>query len=237
MKLILNGGGSAEKTKLINQLFNNIIDNNKPVLYIPLAMEFEKYHSCLDWITNELSIVQFNKIDMISNANDINNINLSNYGAIFIGGGNTFKLLSELKASGVFEKIKKFAINDGVIFGGSAGSIIFGKDISVCEYMDENLVLLNDTSGFNLINEVSLVAHYTNQNEEKHKRATEFLLEYSQNNKIIALPEEDSLYINNDLYQVVGTKDYYLFYNKKIIKLSPNIEYSKQEFNNLFYNL
>lgn len=237
MKLILNGGGSAEKTIKINELFNNIVDNHKSLLYIPLAMEFERYDSCLEWITNELSTVQFSKIDMLSHANDINKINLNNYGAIFIGGGNTFKLLSELKSSEAFEKIKNFIINDGVVFGGSAGAIILGKDISICEYMDENIVLLSDTSGFNLINEISIATHYTNQNEEEHQLATKFLLEHSQDNKIIALPEEDSLYVDNDLYQVVGTKDYYLFYNKKIIRLAPNIQYSKQDFNNFFNTL
>ena len=36
------------------------------------------------------------------------NKNLENYSALFIGGGNTFKLLKDLKDSGSFEKIKVF---------------------------------------------------------------------------------------------------------------------------------
>ena len=36
---------------------------------------------------------------------------------LFIGGGNTFKLLYELKSSGAFKKIKQFINNNGIVFG------------------------------------------------------------------------------------------------------------------------
>lgn len=38
MKLILCSGGSGGQNTLANQKLNEIIDNNKPILYIPLAM-------------------------------------------------------------------------------------------------------------------------------------------------------------------------------------------------------
>mgnify|MGYP002615436737 CR=1 FL=1 len=51
---------------------------------------------------------------------------------IFLCGGNTYRLLAGLKASGCFEKIADYIRHDGVVFGGSAGAILFGADIDSC---------------------------------------------------------------------------------------------------------
>ena len=40
---------------------------------------------------------------------------LNNYACIYIGGGNTYKLLSLLKSSGAFEKIRNYLISDNGI--------------------------------------------------------------------------------------------------------------------------
>lgn len=219
MKLILNGGGSDEKTKLINLYFKNNIDINKPLLYIPLAMDSKRYSECLEWINGEMKDLKFKNIVMGNNANELLEMNLSEYAAIFIGGGNTFKLLSELKESGFFNILKEYVENEGFVFGGSAGAIIFGKDILLCEYMDKNEVELKNTQGFNLLNGYSLTAHYPNKDEIKTNIATEYLIEYSKiKGPVIALPEENSLIVENKKYSIIGTMPYYIFKNGKKIK-------------------
>ena len=47
MKLFLNGGGDGPQAALAYQRFSEIIDHAKPLLYIPLAMEPERYPGCL----------------------------------------------------------------------------------------------------------------------------------------------------------------------------------------------
>ena len=54
MRLLLCGGGSGEKTILANAKFNEMIDHNKKLLYIPLAMDKERYPSCIEWLKNEM---------------------------------------------------------------------------------------------------------------------------------------------------------------------------------------
>ena len=49
---------------------------------------------------------------MVTFVHEITDKDLSQYCVIFIGGGNTFKLLYELKISGAFEKIKSYIEND-----------------------------------------------------------------------------------------------------------------------------
>ena len=215
MKLLLCGGGCGEQTIEANKKFNEIIDHTKPLLYVPLAMDENKhpYDGCLEWITGELSSVKIPSIEMVRTFDELASKNYYDYCAIFIGGGNTFKLLKGLKDSGAFLKIRDYIEHDGIVYGGSAGAIIFGYDINSCSAMDKNEVNLEDTKGFNVLNDLSLFAHYTNQDtEEKLEEYTRALQEYTINHEqVIALPEEDTIFINGNEVQVIGNRDYYRF--------------------------
>ena len=98
MTLFLNGGGCGKQVKDSYALLKQKVDTSKPLLYIPLAMKKEKYPSCLEWITGELAEFNISKIEMITSAEELCAKNLADYAALFIGGGNTYKLLSELKS-------------------------------------------------------------------------------------------------------------------------------------------
>ena len=97
---------------------------------------------------------------MVKSAEELDGTNVENYSAILIGGGNTYKLLNDLKASGSFEKIKAYIEQDGIVFGGSAGAIIFGYDIESCAAMDKNKVRLKDRKGFDVLSGYSVFGHY-----------------------------------------------------------------------------
>jgi len=215
MKLLLCGGGSGEQTIKANKKFNEIIDHTKPLLYVPLAMDENKhpYDGCLEWITGELSDVEIPNIEMVKTFEELANKDYTNYCAIFIGGGNTYKLLKGIKDSGAFSKINEYIHNDGIVYGGSAGAIIFGYDINSCLAMDANDVNLEDTKGFNSINGKSIFAHYTNEHtEEAHTKFKNYLTDYSLNNEdVIALPEEDTIFIDGDQITIIGDRPYYVF--------------------------
>ena len=235
MNLILCGGGWAEKTVIPNKLFESLIDAAKPILYIPLARDRgeDNYDSCKTWLTSELKDIKHGEIVMLRSASEIADKNVSDFSGVFIGGGNTYKLLKELKESPAFEWLKNYLQTGGVIYGCSAGSIIFGHDIDSCLYMDENEVALKDVNGLDSIFGFSFTAHYTNKNEEKTKKATDYLIEYSKKTPVLALPEEDSLYINDDLVKVIGTRPYYMFNQGMHTEFQPEIEYTVQEFQKL----
>ena len=164
---------------------NQIIDHSKPCLYIPLAMKQEKYDGCYEWITGELRAIEVPGIDMVRSAEELSTKNLNDYSFLFIGGGNTFKLLHDLKTSSSFEKISEYINNDGIVFGGSAGAIIFGKDLEACKLADVNEVNLQDIIGFDILNGVSILCHYTNCTPEKDEESKQYLLELSQHRKIV----------------------------------------------------
>lgn len=212
MKLFLCGGGS--NTQILNALykFSNEINKTKPILYIPLAMEEKRYSSCYDWFKNEIKIVNLDNFEMVTSSLELSQKNFSNYSALFIGGGNTYKLLKELKQYDNFNKINEYLKNNGVVFGGSAGAIIFGKNIDSCLLDDKNKVDLKETTGFNYLNEYSILCHLKNKNFKKN---FEYLLEYSKSHKLIYLPEENVIFINNNKISIIGTSKYVIFKNGK----------------------
>ena len=226
MKLILCGGGSGKQNYYANKKLNEIINHNKPLLYIPLAMDetTNPYDSCYEWIKNELSEINISSIDMVRTFEELAEKDYNNYCALFIGGGNTYKLLKGLKESKSFSKIKEFIANDGIIIGGSAGAVIFGYDIDIISSMDKNEVNLKDTKGFNTLNNISIFPHYTNKKsklseEENITRLNNFtnaIEKYSiTTSNVIAIPEEDAIFIDNNIIEIIGNRPFYYFTNGK----------------------
>ena len=233
MTLFLNGGGCGEQLKESYQLFKEKVDTNKPLLYVPLAMEKEKYSSCLEWILGELADFHFPKIDMITSATELCTKNLAEYAALFIGGGNTYKLLSELKSCNAFSKINAFLEEGGIVFGGSAGAILFGKTIDSCRHADPNKVGLKEVAGFNKVFGAYIGAHYPNDNPIKTAEATANFSNLSFDTPVIALPEEDTLVIDKNTVKVVGQKHYHIFKKGSAQQMEPNQTYFVSTFRGL----
>ncbi len=211
MKVFLCGGGCGEQTKEAIGRLDQVIDHSKPCLYIPLAMEAERYDSCYEWIGTELGDVTVPEIRMVRSAQELAKAELADYSFVFIGGGNTFKLLKDLKESGAFEHLKEYLENGGIVFGGSAGAIIFGKDIETAGFLDENEVGLKDTEGFDILDGISVFCHYTAGSEEENERSRQYLTEASGQQYLTALPEEMTLFVNDGTIEAIGDCSFYCF--------------------------
>lgn len=222
MKAFICGGGCGEQTVEANRRFSEVIDNTKPILYIPLALPADTYDSCYEWVSGELAQVETPRIDMIRSGEELAAADLSAYSALFIGGGNTFKLLSELKESGAFERIRAYLENDGVVFGSSAGAIILGQSIDLAEFEDDNEVGLHELEGFDVEGGVSFFCHYGSGSAEHTAESDEYLRKLSTGREIGVLPEEITLFLNGDRMEVIGEGDVHCVLNGKRRSLHPN---------------
>ena len=203
MQLILSGGGSNEKSKGVDSLFTLLLINNR-VLYIPIAMNRIKhpYEECLSWLKNSLS--QYGEFEItICNEEDLKEItydDLLSFGGVFIGGGNTYKLLKNFKDSGFDKKlIRLLKRTDVPVIGGSAGALIFAKSIQTAEPYDSNDFGLDDFLGMNLVKGMNIWVHYQ---ESMNNLIEEYVNRLGT--KIIALPEDSGLYITDEKCIVVG---------------------------------
>lgn len=80
---------------------------------------------------------------------------------IYVGGGNTFRLLKALKDSGADQILQDFCEHsDGIYVGVSAGSLIVGQSIASAVGHDENKVNLTDLTGLRIVPYLLLV-HYS----------------------------------------------------------------------------
>lgn len=220
MKLLLNGGGGSVELKPAMKILDEIMDHSKPILYVPLAMDESDhpYDGCYDWFQNVIVGMDICGVDMVRTFEEFAKFDFNNYSSIFIGGGNTYKLLKGIKENGIFEKIQNYLNNGGIISGGSAGAVIFGKDINIISTMDKNDVNLIDTKGFDCLNGISIFPHYTNtkskltaeENEIRTAGFTKAIMEFSNEiGDVLAVPEEDTIYINDDSIELIGPRPYY----------------------------
>ena len=211
MKLFLGGGGGGKDSIELDKKFVANLDLSKPLLYIPIATNTAKYpySGCVAWLSSVLGLFGVNNIVMwteddlkIKTKNDF-----EQFGGVYIGGGNTFKLLKELKEFGTFEILRSLALKNIPIYGGSAGAIILARTIIPAMSADENKVGLADFSALNLIHDFDVWCHYT---QLEDKIIEKYMVEYDLK-KIIAIPETAGLYVTEELIDVVGPGNVRLF--------------------------
>src|SRR3990172_9105715 len=98
-RLFIAGGGDEKKSFTVDSLF---LKGAHSILYIPLAWPHEsEYGTCFAWFKAAMKQHGFENIDMLTDFNK--SIDLQEYSAVYLGGGNTFKLLA-LMRNAHFEK-------------------------------------------------------------------------------------------------------------------------------------
>lgn len=221
MKLILSGGGKGKQTREIDSLFFEFVKNKK-VVFIPHSRKKEEFENSLNWITENLFLpFKQDNFEMWTNLYDKSIKDLYNVGGIIIGGGNTFRLLKELKNSKFIETLRKFIEDGKIVYGISAGAIILAKNILTANPIDENKVELVDLDGMNLLDEMDIFCHY----EEKYDKEIYKIIE-KENIEIIGIPEGTGICLENFSKKIIGSNSAFLFSrkgNKKELKAGKEI--------------
>ena len=155
----------AEIASKINEL---VKFSGKKVAFIDTAAKFEEVNFYVDEAVEILEKfgVKLTRIDIscvknlvaqVSECDDFcavdDNIlaTINECDIIYISGGNTFYLLSELRKSHAAQTIKD-AVQAGKIYiGESAGAIVAAPDTRYATPMDENSVNVSDFTGLNLV--------------------------------------------------------------------------------------
>lgn len=190
--LFISGGGDETQSVNIDRDFAKYIDG-KRLMYIPIALNQDilGFEMCQHWVsklflkfTYDVAVPQIHMyIDPVAIKK-----HLFEYDAIYIGGGNTFKLLDFIYKNNLFIEIKEFYGRGCPIYGGSAGAIIFGKDIRTVD--EENDASYLYSEGFNIFHDSSFICHY---DEAFDSKIIQHVLDYKQN--VVALSEASGLKI------------------------------------------
>ena len=213
LKLFLSGGGGKDDSTLLDKEFEKNIPQGKEIIYIPLASENFTPNEYSSWIA---SIFPNRKISLWHEFIPANFSQLTTAGAVYIGGGNTFKLLDLFRKKGFDEALSNYANNGGIIYGGSAGAIILGKDLSTC-HGDVNKIGITDIKALNLLNNDKIWCHYKESDDSE-------ILKLSSPNpggRIIAISERTGVHFTEGSYKVVGFDPVYIFQNESKSTTTP----------------
>ena len=164
MKLLLTSAGFENPE--VGQEFLKLVGKSAEkikIIYVPTAAWPEVDQSYVEFYKQELIRLGINKsnIKVLDVNRKIEYSEIEDFDVMFVGGGNTFYLLHQIKKFGFDKIIKKFIENGGVYTGISAGSYIVCPTIEAAtwKHADRNVVGLKDLTALNLVTFL-ITAHY-----------------------------------------------------------------------------
>ena len=190
----------------VKDIFKGFMNNDtkgKKVLFIPTANIDEETKFLVDEAKKVFENLGMEVEDLeISKLNEKtikNKIEKANY--LYVGGGNTFYLLQELKRKNLIDFIKN-RVNFGMTYiGESAGAIITSKDIEYNYLMDDKTIAkdLKEYSGLNLV-DFYIVPHLNEfPFEESAKQTVE---KYKDKLNIIAINNSQAIIVKDDKFEI-----------------------------------
>lgn len=220
-----NGGYFEHCAAAVKSFLGTFAKNDK-VAFVPYAL---KDH---DEYTAKVSAVFANmgyNLQSVHTYKDPNElINDPSVKAIFVGGGNTFRLLNELHKKNIFKTIKNLVENKGLKYiGSSAGTNMTCPTIKTTN--DMPIVLPPDFDALGLIN-FQINPHFVpgdmvpgHMGETRETRIKEFHEENST--PVIGLTEANWITVDGDKATLHGERNSFIFeQNKELRMWKPETE-------------
>jgi dipeptidase E len=210
--IFLAGGGSAEDSRLLDENFVKTLALPKPLVYIPNAMRSRSYESCLEWFRSVMEPLGVTAIEMWDDLHP--HLPATEIAGIYIGGGDTTKLLTELRQSGFDNYLREVAENGTPIYGGSAGAIVLGEDIRTA--IEARGLSAFQAVGLKLVSGCSIVCHY-----EPGKELATLDLAQMLDQPMIAIPEKAGARISRGVLTNYGTEPLVVIRANRMDSINP----------------
>lgn len=228
-KYMLIGGGdvgrgntSYETEKIDTEIVKMTAKENPNFLFIGLASSFsDSYFDTMKKIYQNLGCIPvYLKKKNILNNRSIVEDKIKNADIIYFSGGDSEKLINDIKNYDLFSLLKEKAKSNVVFAGMSAGAILFCKEgFSDFKKLKDNTADYEFISGLNFL-DISFCPHY-----EKEKRLS--LKKHLQvGQKVYSLENNVALKIENETISIIkgdSTKKAFLCYLEKDKLIEKNI--------------
>ena len=211
--IFLAGGGGAEDSKLLDEQFVKTLDLTKPLVYIPNAMRSKPYQSCLEWFRSVMVPLGVTVIEMWDDLRPRRPV--TEIAGVYIGGGDTVKLLKEIREAGFEEYLLEVGQSGVPLYGGSAGAIILGENIRTAP--EASQLNATETAGLGLIKDHSIVCHYKADDREAIMKLSRDLRQ-----NIIAIPEKAGGYVAERTFTNYGTEPIVIIQGDRVNAVHPN---------------
>lgn len=169
---------------LLTSMYSNVSDKllelikekpeNITVAFIPTAADVYEDKWFVDLDRNKLLEQGFKIKDINLTSKNSKELEeeMSDCSVIFVGGGNVFYLLQEVRKSGLDKVITNLLKKEIIYVGSSAGSLLVGPDIEVVSTLDDILKApeLKNYKGLNLVGFIVLPHYGKPKNEDKYQQ-------------------------------------------------------------------
>ena len=205
-KLVISWGGDYRDTQKIDDIYKRMLMGKK-ILYIPRAMRKESYPWCLEWIQNVFPVDEGYSVYLLSEEEFIENkeLHLETYSGIYMGWGNTYRLLKLIKNTGFSMLLKQFLQDNKPVYGWSAWAIIMGKEIHTAPDMNAVKLSFEETLWYDACAGYSIACHYK---ETQNNEIIDYVMNYHI--PVICLPEATGIICQDDTYTIAGEKIAYM---------------------------
>ena len=220
-RIVLIGGGDIGRgntlyeTKEIDEEIIKMTNKENPnFLFIGLASSYsDSYYDTIKKIYKDLGCNNsYLKKKNIINNPDITKNKILNADIIYIGGGDSIKLINEIKEYKIDTLLEEALNKKTVLAGISAGAILLSK-----EGFSDSLILRGESDkysfleGLNLIN-INICPHYSLEKSIQLKEQINNREIYCLENSTALKIEDDSITIikanpNNNIYLISKTKE------------------------------
>ncbi len=206
-RLLLLGSGINNGSDLLDALFAHLLRGSQ-LLYLPIA-QYPQGRNYLQNYKTIQSIFRPLGVRSISMWNTLTRktlVDLMHFGGVYIGGGNTYKLLHDIQQIGFDDVILQYLDQNGIVYGASAGAIILGRSIDTAAHLDKNLIGPMDTDGLDVLYGYSVWPHYVHTDDPQ-------IYTYCQQTgePVIAISERTGLFVDNNMAIVIGHEPIFLF--------------------------
>lgn len=218
-EFLLAGGGDENDSWLIDRYLVDQIGQDATIGYIPVALPPDRYANAREWLTRAFADHDLSDIRMWTDLGELDASNIESVSAVYIGGGNTYRLLDELCRTNTPSLLREFVTNGGYLYGGSAGAIICGESIETTP--DKNHVGRSDVTGLKLLPDTDIWCHYTDADDPGiHDYVTE------TDHTVIALPERSGVSVTTNRLQVIGYEPIRIIKEDETIIRSPDVQFT-----------
>lgn len=207
---LAGGGNERDSAKLDGRFVQELRDRGiSRLIYLPIALRPERYESAAKWFKGifENRVPQIDVLTDLSSKDIERDISES---GIYIGGGNAVRLLTQIRESGFDRRLVDFIKNGGVVYGGSAGAIILGKDIRTAP--ETKNVVLESYNGLGVLNGYSVTCHY---DRTENSKMNYLVVSQQINSPIIAITEKGGVIVQNNQIDIIGDQEVSILYNNK----------------------
>jgi dipeptidase E len=193
----LGGGGTGDDEAL---LWREMLGCCQRLLYWPFALDGDLLAGAERWLHDQVAQRGFSvEIRTWMTLQGKRSADLDEFDLLFVGGGNTFRLLHHLQVHGFVEPVRRWVVAGGNYYGGSAGAVLATDSVAIAGYVDGNEVGLVDLDGLGLLPAVALLPHYTvDQQDLAHSISRDL------GQPVVAVPEAAGLVVAEGRIRTVG---------------------------------